>query len=227
MPGTSTGPLIQRALVDQFSRLRDGDSFWYQRVFSGAQLAELNNTKLTDIIARNTEINNLQNSAFFFRVAVNGRVFNDVNWNGVCDSGEHGLNNRTLELLNEDGEVIATTTTDNQGYFNYDVLDGLGLGEYVVRQVMPNGWQCTTQPALEVTLTRGEQFMAMATSAAGSAAEFSSLVNTADSVTADTVMPLRLSSVCSFSRAAASRERIVPLGQPSNRAASSVVWPDT
>jgi len=159
VPGTSTGPLIQRALVDQFSRLRDGDSFWYQRVFSGAQLAELNNTKLTDIIARNTEINNLQNSAFFFRVAVNGRVFNDVNWNGVCDSGEHGLNNRTLELLNEDGEVIATTTTDNQGYFNYDVLDGLGLGEYVVRQVMPNGWQCTTQPALEVTLTRGEQFM--------------------------------------------------------------------
>src|SRR5262249_55691611 len=33
--GSSTGPLMRRILADQFERLRDGDRFWYQRVFSG------------------------------------------------------------------------------------------------------------------------------------------------------------------------------------------------
>src|SRR5207249_8740239 len=28
--GSSTGPLIRAALKDQFTRLRDGDRFWYQ-----------------------------------------------------------------------------------------------------------------------------------------------------------------------------------------------------
>src|SRR5207237_8610383 len=34
--GTSTGPLIRAGLIDQFTRLRDGDSFWYQLVYAQA-----------------------------------------------------------------------------------------------------------------------------------------------------------------------------------------------
>src|SRR5204863_625191 len=30
VPGTSTGPLIRAGLIDQFTRLRDGDSFFYK-----------------------------------------------------------------------------------------------------------------------------------------------------------------------------------------------------
>ena len=38
VPGASVGELVQTILVDQFTRLRDGDRFWYQRIFlrSGA-----------------------------------------------------------------------------------------------------------------------------------------------------------------------------------------------
>ncbi|PIE02178.1 MAG: peroxidase [Thiothrix nivea] len=47
-------------MKSQFENLRDGDRFWYENQFSGEQLAELNNLSLSDIIKRNTDIENLQ-----------------------------------------------------------------------------------------------------------------------------------------------------------------------
>lgn len=64
LPGSSVGGLVQRVLVDQFTRTRDGDRFWYQRVFSGAMLREIDSTRLSDVIRRNTTITNLQPNAF-------------------------------------------------------------------------------------------------------------------------------------------------------------------
>lgn len=54
MDGRMTGPLLHAILVDQFTRLRDADRFWYQRMFSGDRLAELEATRLVDVIRRNT-----------------------------------------------------------------------------------------------------------------------------------------------------------------------------
>jgi hypothetical protein len=56
IPGTFMGETLNAILVDQFTRLRDGDRFWYQNdlFFSGAQLNEIENTTLADIIRRNT-----------------------------------------------------------------------------------------------------------------------------------------------------------------------------
>lgn len=54
--GGLVGPLLSAVMVDQFERLRDGDRFWYQTVFSGSELAELENTTLADVIRRNTGI---------------------------------------------------------------------------------------------------------------------------------------------------------------------------
>ncbi|NOT00509.1 MAG: hypothetical protein HOP29_07765 [Phycisphaerales bacterium] len=55
-PGAQVGPLIRSILIDQFGRVRDGDRFWYQEYFTGPLLAELENTRLSDIIRRNTNI---------------------------------------------------------------------------------------------------------------------------------------------------------------------------
>src|SRR5262249_40341421 len=88
VPGGSVGPLIRAALIDQFRRLRDGDSFFFERSFSGLTLFSLENTTLADIISRNTPINNLQNNVFFFRVSISGTVFNDLNKNGRQNFGE-------------------------------------------------------------------------------------------------------------------------------------------
>lgn len=54
--GAMLGPLFQTILSDQFARLRDADRFWYRRVFSGDVLAELETTRLVDIIRRNTVV---------------------------------------------------------------------------------------------------------------------------------------------------------------------------
>lgn len=65
VPGSSMGELFQTILVDQFERLRDGDRFWYQNQFSGAELFEIENTTLSDIIERNSQVRNLQNNVFY------------------------------------------------------------------------------------------------------------------------------------------------------------------
>jgi hypothetical protein len=66
VPGTSVGPTFRRILADQFARTRDGDSNWYERNFSGRQLAVLKATRLSEIIRRNTGITKLQDNVFFF-----------------------------------------------------------------------------------------------------------------------------------------------------------------
>lgn len=63
--GASMGETNRAVLIDQFERLRDGDRFWYQRVFSGRQLEMIENTTLRQVIARNTDIDNLQPNVFF------------------------------------------------------------------------------------------------------------------------------------------------------------------
>jgi len=63
--GASMGELFRTILADQFTRLRDGDRFWYQNVFTGRQLEAIEQTTLSDIITRNTEITSLQDNVFF------------------------------------------------------------------------------------------------------------------------------------------------------------------
>jgi hypothetical protein len=67
VPGSSVGPLFQRILVDQFTRLRDGDSHWYQAILRGRQLGEIDGTRLSDVIRRNTALTNLQSNVFVSR----------------------------------------------------------------------------------------------------------------------------------------------------------------
>src|SRR5205807_885961 len=80
IPGTSTGPLIRAVLLDQFTRVRDGDRFWYQNqgIYLPPGEPALAGTTLAAVIARNTEISNLQSNVFFFKSSVSGTVFNDL-----------------------------------------------------------------------------------------------------------------------------------------------------
>src|SRR5262249_59106306 len=98
VPGTSTGPLIRAALINQFTRLRDGDSFWYQNqsIYLPPGEPALGSTTLAAVIARNTEITNLQSNVFFFQCAISGTVFNDLNGNGVRDGVEVALSGRVV-----------------------------------------------------------------------------------------------------------------------------------
>jgi len=55
-PGALVGEFFFMVLKEQFERLRDGDRFWYERCFGGDLLREIEATRLSDIIKRNTTI---------------------------------------------------------------------------------------------------------------------------------------------------------------------------
>lgn len=160
VPGASVGPTMRAVISNQFTRLRDGDRFFYQNVYHGATLAFLESTTLADVIRRNTEISNLQPNVFVFRVSLSGTVFNDRNRDGRPDRTELGLFGRTIELINADtGEMVGTTTTNLRGDFRFNLNNGLGVGRFQVREVLPAGWVQTTAPSPVVAISRGDQLV--------------------------------------------------------------------
>jgi hypothetical protein len=76
LPGAEVGPLIAAGLVDQFTRLRDGDRFWYLRDsdLSADDLAWLNSLQLSDVIRLNSSITNIQGNVFFMAVPEPGTL---------------------------------------------------------------------------------------------------------------------------------------------------------
>jgi hypothetical protein len=66
LPNSSMGATFTAILIDQFTRLRDGDRFWYQSSLSENMLRNVENTTLADIIRRNTGLTKLQGDVFFF-----------------------------------------------------------------------------------------------------------------------------------------------------------------
>ncbi|MCA9007108.1 MAG: peroxidase, partial [Planctomycetaceae bacterium] len=65
LPGSSMGETFTAIIVDQFERLRDGDRFWYENIFSGKALEKISNTTLADVIERNSNVSGLQENVFF------------------------------------------------------------------------------------------------------------------------------------------------------------------
>lgn len=64
--GAMVGELIQTVLAEQFTALRDGDRFYFENQMDRRQADEVRRTRLSDIIRRNTEINNeIQDNVFF------------------------------------------------------------------------------------------------------------------------------------------------------------------
>ncbi|MEM9598078.1 MAG: SdrD B-like domain-containing protein, partial [Acidobacteriota bacterium] len=57
------------------------------------------------------------------------RLWRDIDGDGVQDPGEPGIGGVTISLLDDDGDVIATTTTDANGDFSFD---GLRNGDYTL-----------------------------------------------------------------------------------------------
>lgn len=87
---------------------------------------------------------------------ITGKLWTDGNANGVIDTGEATLFNRTVYVdSNNNGALDVgelSTTTSTAGVYS---LQPLSLGSYAVRQVVPTGWEQTFptgNSALTVTL---------------------------------------------------------------------------
>ena len=62
--GGSVGELAAAVIADQFTRLRDGDRFWYQNLVSPERAGEIGSTRLSDVIERNTGLTTIQPNGF-------------------------------------------------------------------------------------------------------------------------------------------------------------------
>ena len=78
----------------------------------------------------------------FQLVNITGEVYNDLNGNGNLDPGEPGLQGWTVNLLNQAGNTVATTTSDANGDYEFD---DLFPGTFIVEEVLQSGW-VQTQP---------------------------------------------------------------------------------
>ena len=81
-----------------------------------------------------------------------GVVYNDANGNGILDSGETPLSGVTVELKNNVGTVIATTTTNSSGGYSFN---NLVSGTYIVTETDPPGYISTTLNNVAVILSAG------------------------------------------------------------------------
>ncbi|MEO1801123.1 MAG: SdrD B-like domain-containing protein, partial [Cyanobacteria bacterium J06629_2] len=79
-----------------------------------------------------------------------GSVTADEDDDGTGDTGLEGV---TVELLDRDGNIIATTTTDDAG--NYE-FSGVTPGDYQVRQVNLTGYGDVTPTVIDLSIDAGE-----------------------------------------------------------------------
>ncbi len=76
--------------------------------------------------------------------AIGNYVWVDENSDGLQDAGEPGIANVLVQLKDQDGNVIATTLTDNQGGYLFNALPG---GDYFIdidESSLPTGMSQTT-----------------------------------------------------------------------------------
>ncbi len=70
LSGKAVGELVNAILIDQFTNLRDGDYYWYEvgPGLSSDMITEISNTKLSDIIIRNTVLTSSEIDSDVFHV---------------------------------------------------------------------------------------------------------------------------------------------------------------
>ena len=167
VPGSDVGPTFHAIMVDQFERLRDGDRFFYLNqnlTTEELSLFQKGNT-LAEVIMANTEITNLQANVMVFRAQISGTVsVQSTTSTGTRISGASGV---TVQLRNEEADVVATTRTDGRGQYSFNQLSGpaasptitpglSSTGIYTVSVIAPRGTKQVSLSPGEILISRGD-----------------------------------------------------------------------
>jgi len=92
------------------------------------------------------------------RGRISGYTWNDLNGNGVWDvSSEPGISGVTIILKDRLGNALSSTETSEETDLGYYLFEDLELGNYIVEEAVPEGFQATTAISLEVTPRAGEE----------------------------------------------------------------------
>ncbi len=147
--GSDVGPLFQAIMVNQFTRLRDGDRFFYlNENFTPEEKGIMNQGgSLTKVIEDNTNVTGLQANAFIFEASIGGTVSQLGHGRpGFVRQVAIGVAGITVQLMDDDGNVVGTTTTNRLGQYSFGTpkvpgaAAGMsGTGDYTVQLVLPEG----------------------------------------------------------------------------------------
>ncbi len=74
---------------------------------------------LKQVPVRRPDIEALEDRMVLSGNVISGHIYNDANANGIMDAGEDPIANSNLELRNDQGQVIATTTSDANGFYEF------------------------------------------------------------------------------------------------------------
>ena len=123
-----------------FTNLEEGT--YKVRVRKEGPIADLDQTEDPDATKDNTSgditlelndpIKENVNFGYISDNSISGTVYRDDNRSGALNSGESGYPEQTVQLLDKDGTVIATTKTDANGMYSFDKLPD---GTYSVKVV--------------------------------------------------------------------------------------------
>jgi hypothetical protein len=159
VPGSDVGPLFQAIMADQFTRLRDGDRFFYLNESwtpDEVKLLQQGNT-LAKVIEANTDVTNLQSDVFVFQASISGTVFADSGKGVHGGASRTGVPGVTVQLQDGGGNVLATTVTDARGHYSFNQHNGLSAtGDYTVRLVLPSGLRQVTADPGTIQISRGD-----------------------------------------------------------------------
>ncbi len=91
-------------------------------------------------LAYDQEMQNVDGGVFADHLYIGDTVFNDLNANGVQDSGENGIEGITVSLYSNNTNLVDTTTTDANGNYQFEV-DKVDL--YSIKVDIPFGYHAS------------------------------------------------------------------------------------
>ena len=102
LPGKSVGRTMHEMLKVQFEKMRDGDYYFYKNdpFLPNNIKNEMSSVRLSDVIKRNTTLNNLQSNVFFINPCPgeNGERLSKIN-NNILESTQVSLNSENSNEL--------------------------------------------------------------------------------------------------------------------------------
>ncbi|MDP9174975.1 MAG: peroxidase [Planctomycetota bacterium] len=147
--GSDVGPLFQAVMINQFTRLRDGDRFFYLNETMNSEESALfqQANSFSKVIEANTPLTNLQSNAMVFKASILGAVSN------TSGGRMAGIK---VTITDETGAVTGTTVTDGAGHYYFSNQTGVaGTGNYTVTLTLSSSQQVVSGPGV-MAISRGD-----------------------------------------------------------------------
>ncbi len=103
--------------------------------------AKVDTGRTDPIELKSGDNNDTVDAGIFKGTSLGDRVFEDDNLNGIQDADEDGVAGVVVKLLDEDGNELDSTTTDENGNYRFVNLDP---GNYIVEITLPTDYQLTS-----------------------------------------------------------------------------------